>query len=75
MKEILKDFSRIYRLQDEFLMEKTDFLIVRQKKGERLEMEIKNGIMAIILTGEISYDVQSPMDARKHKRGRDVSAA
>ena len=54
MKEILKDFSRIYRLQDEFLMEKTDFLIVRQKKGERLEMEIKNGIMAIILTGEIS---------------------
>lgn len=54
MKKILKDFSRIYRLQDELLMGKTDFLIVKYRKGERLEMELKNGIMSTILAGEIS---------------------
>uniref|UniRef100_UPI004028ED2B helix-turn-helix domain-containing protein n=1 Tax=Phocaeicola vulgatus TaxID=821 RepID=UPI004028ED2B len=54
MKKILKDFSRIYRLQDELLMGKTDFLTVKYRKGERLEMEIKNGIMSTILAGEIS---------------------
>ena len=53
MKKVLEEFARIYRFHEDYLMGKTDFMRLRYKKGEKLEMEIRSGIMVTILEGEV----------------------
>ena len=53
MKKVLEEFARIYRFHEDYLMGKTDFMRLRYKKGEKLEMEISSGIMVTILEGEV----------------------